>query len=379
MATLRGNFLNLRKKVNDISIPIPALNRTVQQGIERTSKTGDGIILQATSLIVGSAFDCVRIVEAANPEDPPEILYATLTDPKQWCMYGSLLHNVGVGEMATVQIAGKVTLKFKTAGISWPTDRMFFGDILYPLTGTGNEGCVSNELNPNYNEIGIARSLVSESLDGSTQYVECYILPVIQLTETGGGAGNVTVKAATTANIALSGAKTLDGISCIAGDIVLVKNQTSGQYNGIYTVHSGASPAWIRTDDVLVAGMIITVRQGTLNGNRMFQLITEEPITPDTTVLTIVTRDVPNSSNKGDMMYHDGTNWVKLVKGTDGQLLACNSANGVVWLATPATKGDLLYYDGTSWAKLAKGANGKILWTDSSAGAKWDTPYAVYS
>ena len=44
------------------------------------------------------------------------------------------------------------------------------------------------------------------------------------------------VKAATTANITLSGLQTIDGVSCAAGDRVLVKNQATPSENGIYVV-----------------------------------------------------------------------------------------------------------------------------------------------
>lgn len=56
-----------------------------------------------------------------------------------------------------------------------------------------------------------------------------------------------SVKAATTANITLSGAQTIDGVSCVAGDRVLVKNQTTGSQNGIYVVAAGS---WTRAGDM---------------------------------------------------------------------------------------------------------------------------------
>lgn len=55
-----------------------------------------------------------------------------------------------------------------------------------------------------------------------------------------------SVRAATTANITLSGAQTIDGVSIIAGDRVLVKNQTAQADNGIYVAASGA---WARSAD----------------------------------------------------------------------------------------------------------------------------------
>ncbi len=48
------------------------------------------------------------------------------------------------------------------------------------------------------------------------------------------------VTAATTANITLSGLQTVDTVSLVAGNTVMVKNQTNAAQNGIYTVSSGA-------------------------------------------------------------------------------------------------------------------------------------------
>ena len=48
------------------------------------------------------------------------------------------------------------------------------------------------------------------------------------------------VTAATLTNITLSGPQTIDGVSVIAGNTVLVKNQTNSAENGIYQVNAGA-------------------------------------------------------------------------------------------------------------------------------------------
>lgn len=55
-----------------------------------------------------------------------------------------------------------------------------------------------------------------------------------------------SVAAATTANVTLSGAQTIDGVSLTAGIRVLVKNQSTASQNGIYAVAAGA---WTRTLD----------------------------------------------------------------------------------------------------------------------------------
>ena len=54
------------------------------------------------------------------------------------------------------------------------------------------------------------------------------------------------VLAGTLANITLSGAQTIDTIAVVAGDRVLVKNQSNAAENGIYIVASGA---WSRSQD----------------------------------------------------------------------------------------------------------------------------------
>jgi len=54
---------------------------------------------------------------------------------------------------------------------------------------------------------------------------------------------SVSCLAATTTNITLSGAQTIDGVSVVAGNLVLVKNQSTASQNGIYTV---SASTWTR-------------------------------------------------------------------------------------------------------------------------------------
>jgi hypothetical protein len=97
-----------------------------------------------------------------------------------------------------------------------------------------------------------------------------------------------SVRAATTANITLSAPQTIDGVSVIAGDRVLVKNQSTGSQNGIYVV---AASAWTRAADAnsatnLTAGAFTFVEEGTVNADSGWVLTTNSPITIDTTGLT---------------------------------------------------------------------------------------------
>ena len=57
------------------------------------------------------------------------------------------------------------------------------------------------------------------------------------------------VRVATTANITLSGEQTIDGISAVTGDRVLVKDQSTPSQNGVYVV---APSAWSRATDANV-------------------------------------------------------------------------------------------------------------------------------
>ena len=77
-----------------------------------------------------------------------------------------------------------------------------------------------------------------------------------------------SVRAATTANITLSGAQTIDGVAVVAGDRVLVKNQTTTNQNGIYIAAAGA---WSRSADAdtwneLISGFAF-VEEGTTNAD----------------------------------------------------------------------------------------------------------------
>lgn len=106
-----------------------------------------------------------------------------------------------------------------------------------------------------------------------------------------------SVRAATTTNITLSAPQTVDGVALIAGNEVLVKNQTTASENGIYVVAAGA---WTRrtdadSDEEVTSGLTVTVTEGTTKGTGTSQanpvawtLSTADPIVLDTTALTFV-------------------------------------------------------------------------------------------
>ncbi len=85
---------------------------------------------------------------------------------------------------------------------------------------------------------------------------------------------NLTVRVATTANItiatALEAEATIDGVELTDGDVVLVKNQTNAEENGIYV--AGTTPA--RHADFAtiesMANILVQVEEGTANAGKLF-------------------------------------------------------------------------------------------------------------
>lgn len=97
-----------------------------------------------------------------------------------------------------------------------------------------------------------------------------------------------SVRVATTANITLAGPQAIDGVAVVAGDRILVKNQTAAKDNGIYVA---AVAGWGRAKDAdvsadVTSGLIVSVEQGATLADTRWQLITDGAIVLGTTALT---------------------------------------------------------------------------------------------
>lgn len=96
-------------------------------------------------------------------------------------------------------------------------------------------------------------------------------------------------RAATTAAITLSGLQTIDGVALLAGDRVLVKNQTDTTLNGIYAAASGN---WVRTTDAqsntqFFQGMAVMIATGNTWAGAIFQCTcTDDPVAIGTSHIT---------------------------------------------------------------------------------------------
>ncbi|TWC15718.1 tail-collar fiber protein [Pseudomonas sp. SJZ085] len=97
-----------------------------------------------------------------------------------------------------------------------------------------------------------------------------------------------SVRVATTGNIALTGLQVVDGVTLLAGDRVLVKNQTTAKDNGLYIT---ATAAWQRAPDAdtsveVTSALQVSVEQGATQADTRWQLVTDGVIVLGTTALT---------------------------------------------------------------------------------------------
>jgi len=99
--------------------------------------------------------------------------------------------------------------------------------------------------------------------------------------------GKQSVRVAATGNVVLSGAQQVDGVAVVAGDRVLLPSQTLAKDNGLWIVANGD---WVRATDAntsakVTPGLTVMVEEGVANGDSLWHLTTNAPITLGTTAL----------------------------------------------------------------------------------------------
>ncbi|MBO75990.1 MAG: hypothetical protein CME17_01045 [Gemmatimonadetes bacterium] len=97
-----------------------------------------------------------------------------------------------------------------------------------------------------------------------------------------------TVRAVATSDSAASGLLTIDDVTLVAGDRVLLTNQSSSEMNGIFVVAAGS---WSRAADMTTGSSVeptahVPVSEGTSNEDSTFQLTTDGDIIVGTTSMT---------------------------------------------------------------------------------------------
>lgn len=218
------------------------------------------------------------------------------------------------------------------AGGGQLTNTALIAGVFSAITGLGVQSQILNMGN-------FAIQALSPPTNGTDAATKTYVDDLVN-----GLAWKDAALVATTSNITLSGEQTIDGVLTSASR-VLVKNQSSGQENGVY---DSAAGAWTRTTDadtdVELVNMSIFIESGVTQTGTAWTQTVPLPITVDTTVLNYAQVGAGPANpltTKGDLFGYDTEN-NRVPVGTNGQVLTANSAValGLEW-QTP-TDGDVV-------------------------------------
>jgi len=164
-----------------------------------------------------------------------------------------------------------------------------------------------------------------------------------------------SVRCGTIVNITLTNVQTIDGITVVVGDRVLVKNQTLSQNNGIYTV---AVAAWTRSIDAdtitKIAGALVNIDSGTQKGEMWSNDISITDTLGTTTMnwyavansdnvmtfknKTFDTSLTVNNTTGGDVSLY-------LNRGASGDCRVRYSSGGALHIESDWTTSKVAYYD----------------------------------
>jgi len=170
----------------------------------------------------------------------------------------------------TGNLTGNVTASsgsssFNNVTVSGTLSANLTGNVTSSGTSSFNNVAISGTL-----DMSLATSATITGLAAPTNDSEAANKAYVDTVSQGLDA-KASCRVATTANIALSGTQTIDSIAVIAGDRVLVKNQSTASENGIYVAAAGA---WSRSADANTWDELVQaftfVEQGTANANNGF-------------------------------------------------------------------------------------------------------------
>ncbi len=203
------------------------------------------------------------------------------------------------------------------------------------------------------------------------------------------------VRAASTQNVTLAtgveNGDTLDGVVLATGDHILLKNQTAGAENGIYTVAASGAPTRRADADGagdFVQGTVVLVSSGTANAGTTWFITTTGTITIGTTATTWVQTSTGATITDGSITpakiaqptstktaNYTATSADKFVRGTGTWTLTINSSSarelfvknaGTGVITITATSGTI-----DTAASITIGA-GEAVHLASSDGLTWD-------
>lgn len=157
-----------------------------------------------------------------------------------------------------------------------------------------------------------------------------------------------TVRAATTTAGTLASSfangSVVDGVTLATGDRVLIKNQSTGSENGIYTVNASGAPTRATDADTgaEVLAMACFVQEGTTNQDSAWVCTTNAPITLGTTSLAFV-----QFSSAGSYTFTSGVqvSGSTVSANVDGVYVQVNGSNQIT--IKPGSGGTARKYVGT--------------------------------
>jgi len=262
--------------------------------------------------------------------------------------------NTGTG-LTGGPITGSGTISIANTAVSAAT---YGSSYQVPVFAVNAQGQLTSVTNTTINAVTLTTGTISTTPSASTDIAnKSYVDTVAQGLDT-----KASCLAATTVNITLSGAQTVDGIALVAGDRCLVKDQTSAADNGIYVVATGA---WARAADmntwVQVPGAYVFIETGTTQADTSWVCTSNAGGTLGTTAITWAQFSGAGSGVSSITFGSTGLTPSTATTGAvtvAGTLVAVNGGTGQSSYAV----GDLLYASTTTaLSKLPDVATGNAL------------------
>lgn len=223
----------------------------------------------------------------------------------------------GVGTLTGI-IKGNGTSAFSaaTAGTDYttPSSTESPTNKTFNANGTGNSitNIETADFAANVVDTDTTLAANSDTRLASQKATKAYVDANIQ-----GAKWKVAVRAASTANGTLATAfengDVMDGVTLATGDRILLKDQSAGAENGIYTVNASGAPTRATDADTAteIKSAVVSVQEGTVNADTAWQLITDT-ITLNTTALVFtnfISANVPSATTaiQGKVELADST------------------------------------------------------------------------